>query len=91
MKTDLRTLHGSLVLLKSRRDRHNPPTAMRGTIEVHESPGLEPQVNLVLDFPQMFTTSARRRTLTLDHAQISELLLSETNGTFEFTIDGDLE
>jgi hypothetical protein len=48
-------------------------------------------VNLVIDFPQMFTTRARRRVLTLNEAQISELLRSETTSTFEFTIDDDLE
>jgi hypothetical protein len=89
--TDLRQLHGSLVLLKSRHDRHTPPTGMRGTIEVSESPGTEPQVTLVIDFPQMFTTQAHRRTLALNQAQIRELIRSETNGTFEFTIDDDLE
>jgi len=66
MMINLRQLHGSLVLVKSRHDRHNPPTGMRGTIEVHESPGSEPQVNVVIDFPQMFTTRARRRTLALN-------------------------
>lgn len=91
MMINLRQLHGSLVLVKSRHDRHNPPTGMRGTIEVHESPGSEPQVNVVIDFPQMFTTRARRRTLALNQVQISELLRSETNGAFEFTIDDELE
>ena len=89
--TDLRPLHGRLVLLKSSHDRHNPPTGMRGTIEVRESPGAGPQVTLVIDYPQMFTTQARRRTLALNEAQVSELLRSETTGTFEFTIDDDLE
>jgi len=47
-------------------------------------------VNLAVDFPQMFTQSAHRRTIPLDPTGITRLINSEYNGTFEFTIDDEL-
>jgi len=87
---DLRRLNGKIVLVKSSRDRRNPPTALRGTIEVRENPGAAPEVNLAVDFPQMFTQHAHRRTIPLDPEGITQLINSEYNGTFEFTIDDEL-
>src|SRR4051812_21785875 len=83
---DLNRLRGRVVLVKSTRDRRNPPTAMRGTIEVRDNPGATPDVSIAVEFPQMFSTPAHHRTFPLDHAGISRLLDSEYNGTFEFTI-----
>jgi hypothetical protein len=88
---DLHRLHGKIVLVKSARDHRNPPTAMRGTIEVRDNPGATPHVGLAVDFPQMFTMPAHRRTIPLDHAAIMRLLDSEHNGTYAFTIEGDLD
>lgn len=90
---DLRTLHNKIVLVKSSRDRRNPPTGMRGTIEVHDDPVQRgtPLVQIALDFPQMFRRSAHHHTITLDAAAVDQLLASENNGTFEITIDEPLD
>jgi hypothetical protein len=87
---DVRQLHGRVVLVKSTRDRRNPPTAMRGWIEVHENVGAVPDVSVAVEFPQMFTSRAHHRTFHLDHAAFTRLLATECNGTFEFTIDDEL-
>lgn len=90
--TDLRALHNKIVLVKSARDTRNPPTALRGTIEVHEDPtDRSPLVQVVLDFPQMFTTRAHHRTITLDARAVERLLASERNGSFELTLDDPLD
>ena len=88
--TDLRRLHGKIVLVRSTRDHHNPPTAMRGWIEVHETADAAPEVSISIEFPQMFTTRAHHRTIPLDRPALDRLLASEFNGAFEFTIDDEL-
>lgn len=90
---DLRALHHKIVLVKSGRDHCNPPTALRGTIEVHDDPGARgtPLVQITLGFPQMFTTRAHHRTITLDAAAVERLVASERNGTFELTLDEPLD
>lgn len=90
---DLRTLHNKIVLVQSAQDRRDPPTAVRGTIEVHDDPCARgtPLVQIALDFPQMFTTRAHHRTLTLDAAAVERLVASERNGTYEITLDGPLD
>jgi hypothetical protein len=87
---ELRKLHGKVVLLKTTRDHRNPPTAMRGWIEVHESTSGEPDVRIAVEFPQMFTTPAHHRTIPLEAVDLERLLASENNGTYEFTIDHEL-
>lgn len=88
----LQRLHGATVLVKSTRDLRHPPTAMRGTIEVRQhAPDAAPEVSLAIEFPQMFRSPAHHRTIVLDHADLTRLLASEYNGTFEFTIDDELE
>jgi hypothetical protein len=91
--TDLHNLHNKIVLVKSARDRRNPPTAIRGTIEVHDDPARRgsPLVRIALDYPQMFRTRAQHHTLTLDSAMLERLLASERNGTFELTVEDTLE
>jgi hypothetical protein len=88
--TDIRKLNGRVVLVKSNRDRRNPPTGMRGWIEVHEKSGAVPEVSVAVEFPQMFTTPAHHRTIRLDEAAVYRLLASDPNSTFEFTIDDEL-
>ena len=89
---DVHRLNGKIVLVKSTRDRRNPPTAMRGTIEVRQStPDAPPDVRLAIEFRQMFKSVAHHRTVDLDHADVMRLLASEYNGTFEFEIDDELE
>ncbi len=88
--TDLSRIHGRSVLIRSTRDRRQPPTALRGSIEVHENPGAAPDVSIAVEFPQMFSNPAHRRTIRLDDAGIARLLSTEHNSTFEFTIDDEL-
>jgi hypothetical protein len=88
--TNLHRLDGRLVLVKSTRDRRNPPAGLRGWIEVHQNSGAAPQVSIAVEFPQMFSAPAHRRTMPLDQAGLERLLASEHNGTFEFTIDDEL-
>jgi hypothetical protein len=87
---DLNQLYGRIVLVKSTRDRRNPPTAMRGWIEVAKASSGAPEISIVVEFPQMFTTPAHHRTIPLNEAGLAQLLASERNGTFEFTIDDEL-
>jgi hypothetical protein len=88
--TDLKSLHGRVVLVRSKRDNRNPPVALRGTIEVLDRPNGASSVMLAVEFPQMFTTPAHRRDIPLTEADIAQLLASEERGTFEFMLDGDL-
>lgn len=87
---NLKDLNGRLVLVKSSRDPHNPPTGIRGWIEVHEETGATPEVRISLEFPQMFRSRAHHRTIPLDTAAIERLLTSERNGAYEFTVDDEL-
>ena len=87
---DLSRLHGRTVLVRSTRDQRTPPSALRGSLEVHEVPGETPVVSIALEFPQMFTSRAHHRNLPLDAAALQRLLASERNGAFEFTIDEEL-
>lgn len=89
--TDLERLNGKIVLVKSTQDRRNPSAAMRGTIELRRNPNAPPDVSLTIEFPQMYNSLAHHRTILLDHADVTRLLASEYNGTFEFTIDDELE
>lgn len=87
--SDLNELQGRIVLIRSTRDQHNPPTAMRGWLEVHDAPGA-PRVGVAVEFPQMFTTRAHHRFFPLDPAALEQLLASEHDGVFEFAIDDEL-
>lgn len=65
---------------------------MRGTIEVRQNASNEPpEVSLAVEFPQMFRSRAHHRTIGLGPAEVKRLIESERNGTFEFTIDDELE
>jgi hypothetical protein len=63
---------------------------MRGWIEVQGNAGAPPDVRIAVEFPQMFSVPAHHRTIPLDRAGLERLLASESNGTFEFTIDEEL-
>lgn len=86
---ELEFLQGKLVLVYSAQDRRNPRTGLRGTIEVRPQ-GDRPVIQIQLEFPQMFTSTAHVRTLVLDDAGLERLLESERNGTFEYTIEEPL-
>ncbi|HVS51398.1 MAG TPA: hypothetical protein VHD62_03500 [Opitutaceae bacterium] len=87
---DLRSLDGKTVLVHSARDHHNPPSAVRGTIEIRTEAGGQ-RVAVVLEFPQMFATRAHRRTRLLAEEEVVRLLASENNGAFELTVPESLD
>jgi hypothetical protein len=88
---DLHALSRALVLVKSSRDRRSPPTALRGTIQVYESnDGAAATVKVELDYPQMFESPAHHRLITLNAAQVDQLLSSEHDGVYQVTVDEDL-
>jgi hypothetical protein len=88
---DLHGLSRAIVLVKSSRDRRNPPTALRGTIQVYESnDGAAATVKVELDYPQMFESPAHHRLITLNAAQVDELISSEHDGVYQVTVDDDL-
>ena len=89
--TSLNNLNGRVVLVRSSRDPHNPPTGIRGWIEVHEEPGAMPEVRISVEFPQMFSSRAHHRTISLDTAALERLLASERNGAYEFMVDDELD
>jgi hypothetical protein len=90
--TDLSEIDGKIVLVSSARDHRNPPTAMRGTIRVREDPGrAQPLVQIELEFPQMFTSRAHHRALTLTASELGQLLQSTGDGTFAVTVDDHLD
>lgn len=85
-------LHGHSVLVRSSKDRRNPPTALRGTIDTQTTEGDErPHVRIVLEYPDMFTVPAHQGVIELTEAQAEQLIASEHGGVFEFTIDEELE
>jgi hypothetical protein len=90
--TDLPALHGRVVLVKSADDIHNPPAGRRGTVEVQSgSAGERPVVRVVVDFPDMSTTAAHDRIITLDDRALAQLLASERNGTYELVLPAELD
>ncbi|MDB6114821.1 MAG: hypothetical protein JWQ83_804 [Lacunisphaera sp.] len=89
--TGLTHLNGQSVLVKSTADRHDPPTALRGTIEARTGARGQPVVKIVLEYPDMFNTAAHRGVIVLDAAGIERLAASEHDGVFAYTIDRPLD
>src|SRR5258708_7585042 len=91
----LERLQGKIVLVRSAHDAHHPPTGLRGTIEVRDAEkpaGGQSQVVLTWDIPGMFNTASHRRSITLQREEdVRRLLASERDGTFEFTVDQELD
>ena len=90
--TDLTEWDGRIVLVSSARDHRNPPTAVRGTIRVREErSGAAPTVAIELEFPQMFTTRAHHRTVTLSADEIEQLRAHGYDGVFSLTLPDRLD
>lgn len=88
---DLHSLSRAIVLVKSSRDHRNPPTAMRGTLQVYEAnDGEAAVVKVELDYPQMFDSPAHHRIIVLKDEEVDELLASERDGVYQVTVDVDL-
>lgn len=88
---DLTRLHGQSVLVRSTRDRRDPPTALRGTIEACAGSTGEPAVRIVLEFPDMNNRAAHDGIITLDAAGIERLLATERDSVFDYTLDRPLD
>lgn len=94
MNSELRNhIHGHSVLVRSRRDHRNPPTALRGTIDARPSEGDETPsgVRIVLEYPEMYTSPAHQGIIELDESAAERLASSEHDGVFEFEVDAPLE
>ena len=85
-------LQGRVVLVTSTRDQRHPPTARRGNLEVRERGRGGPlDVAVVLEFPDRFNEPAHQRIIPLDDTALARLLASEKNGTYELSIDEELD
>lgn len=94
MTHTLAQLDGQTVLVRSAADRHNPPAAMRGTIRLAAggAPSAKPaRVEIVLDYPNMFTQPGHLRVLALDEAAVERLVASERGGVYHFEVEESLD
>lgn len=89
--SDLTHLNGQSVLVKSTVDRHDPPVALRGTLDARTDAAGKPVAKIVLEYPDMNNTAAQRGVIPLDEADIARLLAGERDGVFTFTIDRPLQ
>jgi hypothetical protein len=90
---DLHRLQDKIVLVKFARNEPDFPVALRGTLEVRdpELPAQTPIVELILTFPDMFNVPAHQRVIPLSTDDLTKLLASERDGTFEFTIENEID
>lgn len=89
--SDLTQLNGQSVLVKSTADRHDPPVALRGTIDAHAGPHGEAEVKIVLEYPDMNNAAARRGVIAVGEQDAERLLAQGRDGVCEYTIDGPIE
>ena len=89
--SDLTHLNGQSVLVESSVDRHDPPIALRGTIDARREPAGKSAVKIVLEYPDMNNTAARRGIIPIEGPDVDRLLAGERDGVFYFTIDRPLE
>ncbi len=88
---DLTHLHGQSVLVKSTADHRDPPVALRGTIEARPDEQGRPKVKIILEYPDMNNTAARRGIIPVDERDAGRLLAEGREGAYEYTIDRPLE
>jgi len=86
--SNLAQLHGGTVLVKSAHDRHDPPIALRGSLDTMTTPGV---VKVVLEYPDMCVAPAHRGIISLDARGVNELLASEHDGAYAVTVQESLE
>lgn len=84
-------LHGQSVLVKSTADHSDPPTALRGTIDAQANNRGEPEVKIILEYPDMNNRAARHGIIPLDNAGVTQLLAGEHDGVFEYTTNRSLD
>lgn len=90
-RTDLTQLNGQSVLVKSTADRRDPPVALRGTIAAQPGPQGEPEVKIVLEFPDMFNRAAHQGIIPVDQEGAERLLAQARDGVCEYTIASPIE
>jgi hypothetical protein len=91
-RSEISSLDGRIVLVRSASDQHDPPTALRGTLRVeNRSAELPPKVSILVGMPDMFTAPAHTRTIELGEDDLARLLTSEGDGTYTCTLDYDFE
>jgi hypothetical protein len=90
-RRDLTQLNGQSVLVKSTADHRDPPTALRGTIDAKPGPTGRPEVKIVLEYPDMNNTAARRGVIPVGEADAERLLAQGRNGVCEYTINRPLD
>ena len=89
MKTqNLNHIHGGTVLVKSAQDRHDPPIALRGSLDTMTTPGV---VKVVLEYPDMCVAPAHRGIISLDARGVDQLLASEHDGAYAITVQESLD
>jgi len=89
MKTqNLNHIHGGTVLVKSAQDRHDPPIAIRGSLDTMTTPGV---VKVVLEYPDMCAAPAHHGIISLDARGVDQLLASEHDGTYAITVQESLD
>ncbi len=89
MKTEvLDRLHGGSVLVKSASDHHDPPIALRGSLDTMTTRGV---VKIALEYPDMCVAPAHRDIITLDARATEQLLASEHDGVYEITVPQSLD
>ncbi len=81
-------IDGAIVLVKSAFDQHDPPIAMRGTLDTHSAPGT---VKVVLEFPEMCEIPAHHRAIALNGREVEALLASENEGVYAVTVNEPLD
>jgi hypothetical protein len=84
----LNQLHGESVLVKSAHDRHDPPIALRGSLDTMTTPGV---VKVVLEYPDMCVAPARHGIISLDARGVAQLLQSGHDGTYTITVQESLD
>lgn len=87
---DIRKLNGRSVLVSTTHDDgRNPKIGVRGSIRVTPGTDGQPQVELVVEYPDMKTDAARQQIVPLGSEDVDDLLRSERGGTYEYRLKHD--
>ena len=90
--SDIAQLEGKNVLVTSSADKHNPPVGTTGTIHVLDTgTNGDARIEIVLEFPDMFSGPAHRRVILIEGEEIDKLVSSERAGIFEWRVDTPID
>ena len=90
--TELRQLEGKTVLVRSTADHHNPPVGRNGTIHIlNTGENGSARLEVVLEFPDMFSEPAHRRVIVLEGAEVEKLISTERAGVYELQLDTPID